>query len=144
MRKPKTAYGLLGLVCREIESNPLNYYQGMWKTSRNGGKDVPLPHDLDVDENECKTAYCRAGFIVNAMDGYSPRRTTWGFDWARRARKILGMDADQVYQLFAGDAIIGKPGTKRYVKAGVSGLKKFMYEHRERLLARKLSDVPKR
>jgi hypothetical protein len=45
-----------------------------------------------------------------------------------RARHALGLNSDQAFRLFDGSAISGKgrPGTKRYVEAGVRHIEKFM------------------
>ena len=147
--KAKTAYELLERVCEAIKAHPLNYYQGYWKSRRGRSKGQvrhtqvmeALPPSLDVPENTCGTAFCRAGFIVAEHDGYEARP----IDFNQRARRLLGIDEyesfDDVSRLFDASAVTGTPGTSRYVRQGIAGLRAFMKEHEAHLKARSLKGV---
>lgn len=146
--KPKTAYGLLGAVCRAIESRPLNYAQNSWCATRGGlmsrhGDIAELDPALDVEANVCGTSFCRAGWIVAVHDGKRARPRSF----YRRAAAILGMpltrgcfhsDNSDLAALFEWDAVTGTPGTRSYVRRGVAGVRRFMKKYERHLRATKV------
>lgn len=146
--KAKTAYELLERVCVAIEAHPAAYYQGWWKCTRGGrGGNPPLPHDI-VDKNECGTAFCRAGWIVVSNDGNKRAHTNDWYPWSIRAAELIGAEAGDIAsdlsRLFASYAIDGAgatPGTLKYARAGIRGIREFMKTHRDHLKARKLRGV---
>jgi hypothetical protein len=144
-RKPRTAWELCEQACKAIAENPLNYCQAMWKSRRgcdvdefgrdSEGAGSELPPELDLPENTCGTAFCRAGWLVVLHDGKDANPVKW----ERRALELLGMN--HVGKLFDGGEVEGAPGSPDYVKAGVSGLRAFMAEHEAHLKAHRLKDV---
>jgi hypothetical protein len=133
-KKPKTAYELLERVCEAIKAHPLNYYQGMWVSQRGSSMD-PLPASLDVPDNKCGTAFCRAGWVCQLLDGAMPRGGVGG-----RSNEILGLSDDETDPLYY-EEMRGAPGSKAYVQQGVRGVRAFMRQHAKHLKARSLRGV---
>jgi hypothetical protein len=140
-KKAANAYELLGRVCEAIEARPLSYYQGWWSQSRGATGVCALEDELNTPENECGTAYCRAGWIVALHDGHHVAK-----DWRRvqdRACALLDMDEFDTDELFNGGAVPLSltPGSTRYVRAGIAGVRAFMRKHKAHLQARSLRGV---
>lgn len=141
--KATNAYELLEQVCEAIAAHPLNYYQDRYVANRGEGAD-DLPKELDTPANECGTAFCRAGWIVQLHD----RRKLAYDEYEYRAMELLGAlgeDAEDPYfdvvDLFAGGAVEGAPGSPEYVAEGIAGIRKFMAKHEAHLKAQSVNPV---
>lgn len=143
--KAKTAYELLERVCAHIAAEPKRYYQGWWvfrgKDAIANGREA---ENVDFKAPECNTIACRAGWIVLLHDGLRTKKVEdGGHGTAGRARQILGMDLYETQQLFDGGAVCSglKPGTRKYMREGIRGLKAFMAQHAAHLKSRSLKGV---
>lgn len=138
--RPTNAYELCERVCEAIAAHPLNYYQDYWITRKRD-----LPSALRVPENECGTAYCRAGWMVQVADGRVVERVS------RRAFELLGDVAEDgqftediwhLFETFEGDAMDLTPGTPEYIAEGIAGLRHFMAKYEARLKATPIEARP--
>jgi hypothetical protein len=124
--RPANAYELCERACEEIAAHPLNYYQDLFVASRELGG---LPTELDVPENECGTAFCRAGWLAYIVDG-KVNSPTHAED--RATELLLGPDPGTGLSYDVADLFdpffdeSGHPGTPEYVAQGVRGLRVFM------------------
>lgn len=109
---PRTAYELLEQVCEAIEVAPQNYDQGVWSGRASNNR-----------EEFCGTAFCRAGWMVNILEGSCGK--TYSVDqwvtegWRKsngtarpsiseRAHDVLekaGIDWNERDELFNGNAV---------------------------------------
>lgn len=140
-KRPKTAWELCERVCEAIQAHPLNYYQDYFVARRGGS----LPEALDTPANACGTAYCRAGWMVVIADG-----ADWCESYRDRACELLGMKrwqindtTSEICRLFGAWLNGPTPGTKAYVRRGVSGLRRFMTKHEAHLRAHRLPPRPR-
>lgn len=143
-RKPKTAYELLGRVCKAIEAEPRSYDQSLWVINRElmnepGGLYV-RPKRL---QPPCGTSFCIAGHIVAQHDGFAPAANA-GYGCRSRAIDILGFDDDPPEGFFFAHALgIRTPpaGTVAYARLGVKLVRAFMRKHSAHLKSRLLKGV---
>jgi hypothetical protein len=139
MDRPTTLWEMMEQVADSIESQPLNYYQGVWARSAS----------LQYGREACGTAYCRAGWM--AAIGHD-RAITDESAIALYAEQLLyraGIPIDAINDLFSGIAIgrecrdLGQyrepqPGTPQYAKKGADGVRNFMREFEPALKAARL------
>ena len=146
-KKAANAYELLQRVCAAIKAHPLAYYQAAWVLTNKWEVQSNCEFTDAQMAESCGTAYCRAGWIVALHDG---RRAALQLEkdggWLTssvciRANRVLGLEPEQTYRLFDGGAIGGRPGTRRYVAAGIRGVRAFMNQHAAHLKARSLKGV---
>lgn len=137
--KPKTAYDLCERVAQHIEEEPLRYHQGLWGFERFVIAELQQP--------QCGTVCCRAGWIVALHDGIGAEKSV---GVAARSSQILGyrnedLSEDSAVMSLYYDGSMGhlEQGTKKYAQMGASSLRKWMRKHAAHLKARKLADVPK-
>lgn len=127
-RKALTLYDLLGKVADQIEAEPAHYFQDAYVT------------DTERYENHyrlCGVAYCIGGWLVALTGPHAG-------DICSAAFRIMGASATQgasdrwlfaVHSLFAAGTVEGTPGTKTYARAGARRVRRFMREHKDRLMA---------
>lgn len=136
LKKPTTAYQLLGQVCEAIALAPGNYYQEDYAID---------PKYIGAGNAEaCGTAFCRAGWMCALMEDDKARTPD---EWDRMdldgppTQLLLdaGISGEEISDLFGGGACgTARYGTKAYIKAGVKGVKDFMKKHEAALKATKL------
>lgn len=146
-RPARTAYELLGRVCKVIQVEPKRYDQGTFQSSQD-------------QRTVCETAFCVGGWLVFLHDG-----KFIGGSIEDRASVLLGMDGLYYnglnpWDLFttmvpgvtcremdaSGDIIdldqdLPNQGTPAYAKAGVAHTRRFMKKYEAHLKARLLAGV---
>lgn len=127
--RPKTVWDLCEQVCEAIELAPRNYYQGTWYTNAD-----------NVYEDACGTAYCRAGWMYSI--GKNGRdSSSLIYKYASRVLQMSGVDQEDIDALFRGSACHPyKPGSPKYIQAGIEGMQTFMKKYESALKAAKLDD----
>jgi len=152
-KKPRTAYDLCELVAQHIEEEPRRYNQRSWASF------TRIRERFGHAAPACKTACCRAGWLVALADGVRAKplvrasRLGWdpGAIVATRANEILGVDVRATARLFQSDALstetghfdLPEFGSADYAALGAAGLRAWAKRHARRLKARLLKDVPK-
>jgi len=125
-RPARTAYELLGRVCKAIVANPEQYNQNEWGDSW----------------DYCGSGFCVAGWIGFLYDGRpSPSHIR------RRAMELLDMQQVLAWELFT--PIIPElysnmppvPGSLAYARVGVRHTRRFMAKYKDHLKARTLKGV---
>lgn len=137
------AYDLLRDVCKVILEEPRRYYQNRWYVTNTERIESILGAKKSPD---CGTMACRAGWIVQLVDGQLPKVD---FETSDRACSLLGVkDEDyssrfrlDVTRLFSRWDRDHDVGTQAYAKQGVSGLRKLMAKYKDRL---KATPLPRR
>jgi hypothetical protein len=139
-------YDLLDDMCKVILDDPKHYNQSDWMITEPNSIRMILSESAsaDIEPPDCGTMACRAGWMVQLVDGPLARRHQ--YDTEDRAMAILGVTADEqasqhpfavdVVILFSGYAIDRqrfKRGTFEYAQEGVRGTRAFMQKWAERL-----------
>lgn len=115
----KTPIGILKAAVKFIRAEPLRYDQGDWINDTN----------IDGKAPPCGTVVCVAGAVVvltrppTQHDSQINMWTVHIIETAQRKLKLTNREADE---LFDGNAVRGRPGTKRYAERGVRHIERFM------------------
>jgi hypothetical protein len=156
--RAKTAYGLLAAVCKAILAEPKRYNQTIWFETLSDERES---HTIEMryarwnpaaERRErarfarkqqefpaCGTVACVAGWVLALQRGRLPHDQ---HSVELPAKRILGLNSAQAFQLFTSDAVRGRPGTPRYAKAGVRHIQKFMRMNAEQLKAKRIGPRP--
>ena len=131
-RPARTAYELLGRVCKAIAAEPERYDQ------------TTFGYCEDNNNKSCQTAFCIGGWIVHLHD---KEIATIARSVETRANEILGLGASRGWKLFTTylpELESNSPpvqGTPAYARAGVRHTRRFMAKYKDHLKARTLKGV---
>lgn len=153
--KPTNAYEACQMAASMIATNPWSYIQEVFCTHRvyvGGDFGDKLRANLTRPENECGTAFCRAGWLVTLAlknteiygEVFPGKQSSW--DWVNLLRYAMDLDWDEwtfnktqfakdLDILISGDAIAYTYGTDEYALEGARGLRAFADTYRARLEA---------
>lgn len=147
MSRPTNLYELCEQVCEAISDSPANYYQDHWAFPV---KDLARRLGMEAIDGACGTAFCRAGWMINILDGHKHPGTheawaEWRSHIHTKATRMLanaGVSEDDIGGLFAMNHRDSKWGTEEYTDMGVEGMRTFMEKYETQLKEATIPALP--